>query len=129
MAFRWLSLSPYLLMLPIQFGSAADPVNYNVTGYDTAPDLSQYAFDPFPPLKDEDGNQIDAENIRGTRLFGYYGCASGDVKIINEAYNDFGKLSHVNGLYSNIAWGDQAAKEMWGNDDDKKWPLPDERKE
>jgi hypothetical protein len=34
-------------------------VDYNVTGYNVAPDLSKYKFDPYPPLKDDKGNQSE----------------------------------------------------------------------
>ncbi|KAH7349038.1 hypothetical protein BKA66DRAFT_600735 [Pyrenochaeta sp. MPI-SDFR-AT-0127] len=108
MGFCCLPFLPLLLLLLGEPCVTVDPMSYNVTGYDTAPDLSKYSFDPYPSLKDESGNQIDAANVRGTRLFG---------------------LSHIDGLCSNIAWGDQAAKEMWGYDADLRWPLPDTRKE
>jgi hypothetical protein len=125
---RKLALLPAVLLVT-QAHAVTNAVNYNVTGYDVAPDLSKYKFDPYPPLKDDKGNQFDAANVRGTRLFGYDGCDSQATKIINAAYDDFYKLSHLDGLYKNFNWKGQAAKEFWGSDVSPKAPLDDVRKE
>ena len=98
-------------------------MNYNVTGYDVAPDLSKYEHAPYPPLKDESGNDLDVNAVRGTRLFGYEDCGPQEYKIINDAYNDFYKLSHLDGLYANFAWDNQPAQEIWGKG------IPDGTKE
>lgn len=68
---RKLALLPTVLLLVTQAHAVTNAVDYNVTGYDVAPDLSKYKFDPYPPLKDDKGSQFDAANVRGTRLFGY----------------------------------------------------------
>jgi hypothetical protein len=52
--------------------------------------------------------------VRGTRLFGFEDCGTKEYDIIKEAYNDFYKLSHLDGLYANFAWDNQPAQEMWG---------------
>lgn len=51
-----------------------------------------------------------------------------DRQIIDSTYDDFYKLSHLDGLYQNIAWEEQAAKEMWGVTSGPA-PKPDDRKE
>lgn len=124
-----LALLPTILFLVTQANAQTNAVDYNVTGYDVAPDLSKYKFDPYPPLKDDKGNQLDAANVRGTRLFGYEGCDSPAKDAINAAYNDFYKLSHLDGLYANFDWKGQAAREVWGSEVSQKAPLNDERKE
>jgi hypothetical protein len=62
---------------------------------------------------------------RSTRLFGYDGCDSQAAKIINAAYDDFYKLSHLDGLYANFDWKGQASREFWGSDVSPKAPLDD----
>jgi len=124
-----LALIPAILFLVTQVRAQTNVVDYNVTGYDVAPDLSKYEFDPYPPLKDDRGNQIDAANVRGTRLFGYEGCDRPAKDAINTAYDDFYKLSHLDGLYANFDWKGQAAREFWGSDVAPKAPLNDGTKE
>ena len=123
MAFR--SFIPVLPLASsvLQFRVAAETLSYNIMGYDVGLDWSK---DSSPPLTD--GNLIDAQNLRGTRLFGYTGCTSDDKKIIHSTYDNFYKLSHVDGLYQNFAWNEQAAKGMWGATSGRT-PIPDERKE
>jgi len=124
-----LALVPAILFLVTQVHAQTNVVDYNVTGYDVAPDLSKYEFDPYPPLKDDQGNQIDTANVRGTRLFGYEGCDRPAKDAINTAYDDFYKLSHLDGLYANFDWKGQAAREFWGSDVAPKAPLNDGTKE
>ncbi|KAF1961810.1 hypothetical protein CC80DRAFT_436156 [Byssothecium circinans] len=125
MAFRSsIHVLPLLLSL-LQPRAAADIVNYNVTGYDVAPDWSKDPFPPYPPITDDHGNAIDAQNLRGTRLFGWQACEQSAVNIIKETYADFYKLSHVDGLWKNFDWNGQAAKDMWGTPT----KIPNERRE
>jgi len=98
MAFRSsISVLPLLSSL-LQPRVVADTVNYNVTGYDVAPDWSKDPFPPYPPITDDRGNTIDAQNVRGTRLFGWNACDKPAADIIKATYDDFYKLSHVDGL-------------------------------
>ena len=61
------------------------------------------------------GSPIDAKNWRGTRLFGWKGCDSGAKDTVVEAWNDFAKIASQEGLYKNIDWNSQAAKDIWGH--------------
>jgi hypothetical protein len=106
-----LSLLP-LVSFYFHMRATADAVSYNITGYDVGPDWSNDPFPPYPPLTDDKGNLIDAQNLRGTRLFGFNGCDSKAQTIIHSTYDDFYKLSHQNGLSANIAWKEEAAKDM-----------------
>lgn len=74
MAFRACMSGSLLVLSVLQLRAAAGTVDYNVTGYDVGPDWSKDPFPPYPPLTNPDGNLIDAQNVRGTRLFGYTGC-------------------------------------------------------
>jgi len=107
---------------------SAQDVSFNVTGYDVGPDWEKDEFPPYPPLTDDQGKRIDANNLRGTRLFGYTGCGFNEKKAINEAYDDFYYLAQQEELFKNIAWNDQPAKEFWGAAAGRT-PIPDKTKE
>jgi hypothetical protein len=79
-----------------------------------APDFSKDAIQPYPDLKDSNGNNITVENLRGVHLFGFKGCAKGDADGIKQAYNDFYTLSNQLSVYNNIDWKAQAATDFWG---------------
>lgn len=72
---------------------------------------------PYPPLKNDDGSDIDIKNLRGTRLFGYDGCTlfDRDNQKINNGWDDFYKLSSLDRLYSNIDWNSRAVNEFFGS--------------
>lgn len=128
-----MSFGALLLILQLfanlcHFRVLADPFSYNISGFDVGPDWSKDPFPPYPPLTDGSGKLLDAANIRGTRLFGYTGCSENDRSIIDSTYNDFYRLTHIDGLWKNFAWNEQAAKEMWGVLTGPR-PIPDERKE
>ncbi|KAF2677923.1 hypothetical protein K458DRAFT_491629 [Lentithecium fluviatile CBS 122367] len=99
--------------------------SYNVTGFDVGPDWQK--VEHFPPLTDNDGNPIDASNIRGTRLYGYEGCGEREKSIINEAYKDFHTLVDQAVLWAFIEWDTQGAKEFWGATAGRA-PIKDEQK-
>jgi hypothetical protein len=94
---------------------------------DYAPDTSKDPFPPYPPMQNADGSNITVQNLRGTRLFGWKGCSSTDVKLITEAYNDFQILAKQEALWKNIDWNSQAVKDIWGHGEGRK-ALTDERK-
>lgn len=77
------------------------------TFWDQAPDFSNDPMQPFPSLKDSDGQNITIDNLRGVRLFGYKGCTNQEGNAINVAYNDFYKLAQQPELYNHINWNDQ----------------------
>ena len=125
MSLRSFVLAFHLVLYVLRSQVTADPFSYNVSGYDIGPDWSKDPFPPYPPLTDENGNLLDAQNVRGTRLYGYTGCSSNDKSIIDATFDDFYKLTHIDGLWANFAWNEQPAKEMWG----APTKIPDERKE
>ena len=68
---------------------------------------------------------LPSRTIVETRLFGWNACDKPAADIIKVTYDDFYKLSHVDGLWQNFDWDGQAAKEMWGAPS----KIPDERRE
>lgn len=74
------------------------------------------------------GSPLETKNWRGTRLFGWKGCDSGAKDIIIEAFNDFNKIASQDGLYKNIDWNSQAAKDIWGHGAGNK-AIPDDVKD
>jgi hypothetical protein len=97
--------------------------------WDHAPDFSNDGHQPFPSLKDDDGNDISVENLRGTRLFGYKGCEKEEANKIDQAFKDFHTLVSQNGVHSNIDWAHAAAVDFFGPSAGK-YRIPDDtRKE
>lgn len=94
--------------------------------WDFAPDFSNDPFPPYPPVKNPDGSNITIENLRGTRLYGWYGCPSDRVNVIQRAYRDFNTLSSQDGVYRNIDWSAQAATDFWGAAGSPPWKIPDD---
>lgn len=86
----------------------------DATVWDFAPDFSKDPFPPYPDLKDDSGNNLTTENIRGVHLFGWKGCTSDETRQIQEAYNDFYTLANQFSVYNNIAWDSPAATDFWG---------------
>jgi hypothetical protein len=82
--------------------------------WDYAPDFSKDPIQPYPDLKKPDGTNISVENIRGTHLFGFRGCAKGDADNIKQAYKDFHTLADQLDVYNNIDWTSDAANDFWG---------------
>lgn len=105
--------------------AVATQESFNVTGFDIGPDWTKVTH--FPPLTDDQGKPIDANNVRGTRLFGYEGCGKREENIINEAYKDFYTLTDQLVLWNNIGWKTQGAKEFWGATAGRA-PIRDEQK-
>jgi hypothetical protein len=105
--------------------AVATQESFNVTGFDIGPDWTKVTH--FPPLTDDQGKPIDANNVRGTRLFGYEGCGKREENIINEAYKDFHTLTDQLVLWNNIGWKIQGAKEFWGATAGRA-PIRDEQK-
>ncbi|RYO89846.1 hypothetical protein DL766_007921 [Monosporascus sp. MC13-8B] len=89
-----------------------DDVDYNEV-WNYAPDFFNDKFPPYPDLKDESGNNITVENIRGTHLFGWKGCGNEEVNKITRAYKDFHTLTSQDGVHKNIDWAYAAAVNFW----------------
>ncbi|RYP00514.1 hypothetical protein DL764_006483 [Monosporascus ibericus] len=102
-----------LLSTPSLTVAQDDDVDYNEV-WNYAPDFSNDKFPPYPDLKDESGNNITVENIRGTHLFGWKGCGNEEVNKITRAYKDFHTLTSQDGVYKNIDWAHAAAVDFWG---------------
>jgi len=92
-AFLLLSSIPHAISGPIP-----DKSPNPLTG---APDFSK---DPFPPYPSIDN--ITTKSIRGTRLYGWKGCAHEETQKIAEAYDDFYTLAQQPDVYNNIDWKD-----------------------
>lgn len=103
----------------------------NYTAWDYAPDIGNDPFSPYPSIKNADGSNITAENLRGARLFGYWGCNEERRRLINGAYDDFHKLADQLELWNKIDWKGDAAQDFFAVDDDEKnIHIPDDtRKE
>ena len=138
--FRFMSRS--LLFLALVLSVAAVPIVEGDAGpasvrsrdstsipnpLDYAPDTSKDEFPPYPPIRNTDGSNITAQNLRGVRLFGWRGCSSPDVKTISESFDDFEKLAKQEALWKDIDWNSPAAKEIWGHGTGNKG-VSDERK-
>jgi hypothetical protein len=109
----WLASVYALLLLPL-----TPAAEYTI--WDYAPDFSKDPFPPYPSLQNPDGSNITLENLRGTRLFGWWGCTGERAKLIQEAYNDFYKLSNQLEVYNKIDWKGPAAQDFFAVDDDAK---------
>lgn len=90
------------------------PTSSQIDPLDDAPDFSKDPHPPYPPFHRLDGSNFTAENVRGTRLFGWKGCGTNEINIITETWNDFHTLASQKSLYENIDWSSQAAREIWG---------------
>ncbi|KAB5542692.1 hypothetical protein GE09DRAFT_1136165 [Coniochaeta sp. 2T2.1] len=105
-------------------GAVSDPglPNYSANDrdaeiWDNAPVFFQDEIQPYPPLKNEDGSDIDIKNLRGTRLFGYNGCKlfDHDNQKINNGWDDFNRLASLDRLKSNIDWNSRGVNEFFGS--------------
>jgi hypothetical protein len=97
--------------------------------WDNAPVYFQDEIPPYPPLKNDDGSDIDIKNLRGTRLFGYDGCGSifsTERSKINKGWDDFNALSNLDRLKSNIDWNSRAVNEFFGSGEGRS--ISDEQK-
>ncbi|KAL8747440.1 MAG: hypothetical protein Q9190_000701 [Brigantiaea leucoxantha] len=108
-------------LLPRQSKANPNPLDY-------APDFSKDPFPPYPAVKNPDGSLIEPKNWRGTRLFGWKGCDGSAKDIIIEAFNDVHKIASQEGLYKNVDWNSQAAREIWGHGTGNK-AIPDNVKD
>ncbi|KAK2734021.1 CCR4-NOT regulatory complex component [Myotisia sp. PD_48] len=61
----------------------------------------------YPPL-------VGTNNVVGTRLFGYEGCGN-NKSAINDAYDDFRKVSNIHRVKNTIDWSSAAALEYLGS--------------
>ena len=104
------------------------PSTSKLNPLDYAPDFSNDPFPPYPPVHRSDGSNFTAENWRGTRLFGWKGCAENEVNLITQAWNDFYKLAQQKDLYKDIDWTSQAALDIWGHSTAPRRQLSDETK-
>jgi hypothetical protein len=78
---------------------------YGVTG-----DPRNNTTDAYPPY--DPG--LGANNLLGTRLFGWDDCGSNKRKAINDAYYDFSVIAEADGIYQNIDFNFTAALELLG---------------
>jgi hypothetical protein len=110
----------HLLVLTsaLLLGRAQDPLT-------NRPDYFKDQFPPYPPMINADGTDIAIENLRGTRLYGWKGCAVDETKVIAEAFDDFYKLA--NPLSSKIDWASEVAEDFWGKNEGEN-KVPDERR-
>lgn len=95
----------WLLSLPLAKGN---------TIWDYAPDFSNDAIPPYPPVKNPDGSNITTDNWRSTKLYGWKGCTNHESNEITNAYNDFDTMVNVDGTWQNIDWKSKAATDFWG---------------
>jgi hypothetical protein len=96
---------------------------------DYAPGFSQDPFPPWPPITNPSGSNITTQNVRGTKLFGWKGCDSGAMNIIQESFKHFETLAGQKALYDDdIDWNSQAALDIWGHSTDDRKAVQDDRK-
>lgn len=122
------------MQLPAQFTSSAALISALLLGLAHAadedplangPDYSNDKFPPYPPLTSADGSNITAENLRGTRLYGWKGCEVEDTIAIASAFDDMYKLA--NPLASQIDWADEISEDFRGKNQGKN-RVPDDRR-
>ncbi|KAK1518258.1 hypothetical protein CABS01_05792 [Colletotrichum abscissum] len=94
--------------------------------WDYAPVYAQDSNPPYPPLKNDDESDIAIENLRETRLFGFYQCDTETFSNIKNGWRDFNRLSLMDRLSSNIDWNSQGINEFFGQGDQK--TLSDDKK-
>lgn len=122
--FSFGTTSPTLPLLPRHTVSSSSTSQANPLDY--APDFSNDPFPPYPPMPDP--SNFTAENVRGTRLFGWKGCGNNERNDITQAWNDFHKLASQKELYQNIDWSSKAAQDIWGHSTDPRKQISDKTK-
>jgi hypothetical protein len=91
-----------------------DTFSIPISPLDFGVDYTNDPFPPYPPFTNPDGSNISIANLRGTRLYGWKGCASSEMNIITQAYNDFHTLAKQPAIYKNIDFSSLAARQFWG---------------
>lgn len=82
--------------------------------WDNSPVYAKDERPPYPPLKNDDGSDIEINNLRSTRLYGWEGCNTNQYNRLVDGWKSFGDLASQDRLKSDIDWNSRAVSDFFG---------------